>query len=65
MAIVNTIKGIQLEFARRWQRHSGEGLFAEGIFDLSHRGSRPLADRSQMDGEWEGPGSQPSNWILN
>lgn len=65
VAIVNTIKRIQLKFVRRWQQHSGEGLFVEVEFDLSHRESRPLAEQSEMDGEWEGPQSDPSNWILN
>lgn len=67
MAIVNTIKRIQLKFVRLWQWRSGEGLFVEGKFDLTRREreSRPLAERSEMYGEWEGPQSDPSNWILN
>ncbi len=65
MAVVNAIKRIQLKFVRRWQRHSGEGLFVEAEFDLWHRESHPLAERCEMDGGWEGPQSDPSNWILN
>lgn len=65
MAIVSTIKRIQLKFVWRWQQLSGQGLFVEAEFDLSRGESRPLAERSEMDGEWEGPRSDPSNWILN
>lgn len=58
MAIVNTIKRIQLKFVRRWQRRSGEGLFVEVEFDLSHRESRPLAE-AVGDGWRVGGASEP------
>lgn len=39
VALVSTIKRIQLKFVQHWKQHSSEGLFVEVEFDLSQRES--------------------------
>lgn len=67
VAVVSTIKRIQLKSVRRWQQQqlSAGGLFVEVEFDLSLGKHRALAERPQMDGQWEGLWRGSCNWIQN